>query len=364
MSYASIVKHSDTAQINTNTHQSKSSKSSKSSESSESSKSSESVNSYESSIYTEAQFYPLIPLADIQEKQRVYLNKKMGIIPIKISSQKYHNDQVKHEPKEYQPQQTQSHSLRELQHACHQEPSVQSSPTNSNSAEITTQTHSRVVDTLDVKEIMKNINIISAESQYNLIIKNQQQEIKQNMEQIENYQTFIKTQSDLISKQEKTLSDLLKKINKNNLIVENNEKTITEQTANIESYNKQIMDLKLQYTSILSTNQTLQQQNIVITQQIQQYQQHLAVIQQQLVSHHTLLQQIQQTSQPQPYSQPQIIYPQQPPPYQPSPYQPSPYQPPSQQPSSQQQPTQYLTPEMSIAMANAMAQMMVAANPS
>jgi hypothetical protein len=354
MSYASIVKNTDMVHTNATAH-----------ESNRASDSVTTVNSYESTIYTEARFYPLVPLPDIQEKQRTYLNKKMGIVPVKTRPPTKNNQMSEQKPSHIQAQ---------------PQPSLRPhlvSPTNSNLTEITAETETtvettetepkttiiaatpsetqyKVVDALDVKEIMRNINAMTSESPYGLVLKNQQLEIKKNMEQIENYQTFIKTQSELISKQEKTLGELRRKVNKNNLIVENNEKTITEQTTYIYSYNKQITELKLQYTSILTTNQTLQQQNIALTHQIQQYQQHLTVIEQQLASQYTLLQQLQQTPQPQPQPQlyqqlqpqPQMVYPQQH----------------VQQLPQYQQQSQYLTPEMSVAIAHAMAQMMTTVN--
>ena len=314
---------------------------------------------YESTIYTESRFYPLVPLSDIQEKQRKHLNKKMGIVPIAPTKTATKSNKTKPSPPQQPPPQP-----------VHQEPPPQLlSPTNTNPIEICSKSPFveveselpspapppptyKVVDALDVKEIVKSINEMTQESPYAFVIKTQQLEIKKNIEQMENYKTFINTQSELIAKQEKTLGELRKRVNKNNLIAENGDKTIATQAIAIDSYNKQVMELSNQYNAIVATNQALQQQNAFLTQQNQEYQQHLTVIKQQLAAQYATLQQLQAQTQlpPQLPPQPQMVY------YQQPQLQPQQYQP-------QQQPM-YVTPEMSAALANAMAQMMMSAVPT
>ncbi len=259
--------------------------------------------SYESDLYKEHPYFPLSPIKEIQDKQKEMLNKKSGIVPIKILKRPELTPTDPVQPS-FSPSDKSQFAIRSpiIMPAAftYEKPSesVQQIFTCLPSAEEFNTAVSATTSNTDEK----NAKVLS--SAYESTIKMQQKEIMANSEVIENQKQTIKEQS--------------KGINTNNTRIASQIKTLEEHTEEISTKKDEIIKLSHQLSTIQSSYEhynaelskvygnwmhyykllsEIQQQYMVEYQKNQQLIQQNAVLEQQLIAQGQQLQQYSQQQQ-------------------------------------------------------------------
>ncbi len=280
--------------------------------------------SYESELYKEHPYFPLCPIKEIQDKQKEMLNKKSGIVPIKILKRPEVTPTDPVQPS-FSPSDKSQFAIRSpiIMPAgfTYEKPSesVQKIFTCMPSAEQFNEAVEEQQVQPQQSSLEKNAKVLS--SAYESTIKLQQKEIMANSEVIENQKQTIKEQS--------------KGINTNNTRIASQIKTLEEHTEEISTKKDEIIKLSHQLSTIQSSYEhynaelskvygnwmhyykllsEIQQQYMVEYQKNQQLIQQNAILEQQLIAQGQQFQQLQQQQQlqqvyiPQYYQQGQEQY--------------------------------------------------------